>query len=80
MFLSSTAQSLVQQVRSVICENLLCGHHAQTNSTSSLVVLIVSSSWQAYTQSLSKVYEKELKDFFEAAKQRTLTKGIRSKC
>ena len=25
------------------------------------------------------MYERELKDFFEAAKQRTLTKGIRSK-
>ncbi|XP_078371204.1 exocyst complex component 1-like isoform X1 [Oculina patagonica] len=33
---------------------------------------------QAYTQSLSKVYEKELRDFFEAAKQRALTKGVRS--
>lgn len=33
---------------------------------------------QAYTQSLSKVYERELKDFFEAAKQRTLTKGLRT--
>ncbi|XP_020608511.1 exocyst complex component 1-like isoform X2 [Orbicella faveolata] len=32
---------------------------------------------QAYTQSLSKVYEKELRDFFEAAKQRALTKGVR---
>lgn len=32
---------------------------------------------QAYTQSLSRVYERELRDFFEAVKQRTMTKGVR---
>ena len=36
------------------------------------------SSFQAYSQSLSKVYERELRDFFEGVKQRTLTKGVRS--
>ena len=34
---------------------------------------------QAYTQSLSRVYERELRDFFEAVKQKTMTKGVRSK-
>ncbi|XP_068717955.1 exocyst complex component 1-like isoform X1 [Montipora capricornis] len=33
---------------------------------------------QAYSQSLSKVYERELRDFFEGVKQRTLTKGVRT--
>ncbi|RMX37015.1 hypothetical protein pdam_00005051 [Pocillopora damicornis] len=33
---------------------------------------------QAYTQSLSRVYERELRDFFEAVKQKTMTKGVRT--
>ncbi|XP_029188068.2 exocyst complex component 1-like isoform X2 [Acropora millepora] len=33
---------------------------------------------QAYSQSLSKVYERELREFFEAVKQRTLPKGVKT--
>ena len=44
-----------------------------------LILTLGVLSFQAYTQCLSKVYERELKDFFEAAKQRTLTKGVRGK-
>ncbi|KAK2556010.1 Exocyst complex component 1 [Acropora cervicornis] len=32
----------------------------------------------AYSQSLSKVYERELREFFEAVKQRTLPKGVKT--
>ncbi|XP_015771492.1 PREDICTED: exocyst complex component 1-like [Acropora digitifera] len=41
------------------------------------VRLLVANCF-AYSQSLSKVYERELREFFEAVKQRTLPKGVKT--
>ena len=47
---------------------------------SKIAVCVSLFPFQAYSQSLSKVYERELREFFEAVKQRTLPKGVKSKC